>query len=89
MMPYFYTQLWPDPCRNLASMDSDLMPIRSMDSDLMPIRDSQIDKDKLPKSFIFIQAEVLPHFRTLITYPLISDADISADNLGLAKNTSV
>ncbi|KAL7177418.1 hypothetical protein ACSBR2_030725 [Camellia fascicularis] len=51
----------------------------------MLILDSLIDKDKFPKSFILIQAEVLPHSRTLITYPSIPDSGISADNLGLAE----
>ena len=45
------------------------------------ILDSPIDKDKLPKSFILIQAEVLSHFRTLIPYPFTSDSGIFAGNL--------
>ena len=59
-----------------------------MDSGSMSIQDSQIDKNKLPKSFILIQAEVLPHFRTLVIYPLIPKSDIFGDNLGLAEITS-
>ncbi|GMP31162.1 hypothetical protein CsSME_00005492 [Camellia sinensis var. sinensis] len=52
------------------------------------ILDSPIDKDKPPKSFILIQAEALPHSRTLVPYPLIPDFDIFEDNLGLAEITS-
>ncbi|GMP52731.1 hypothetical protein CsSME_00018437 [Camellia sinensis var. sinensis] len=54
----------------------------------MLILDSLIDKDKLPKSFILIQAEVLPHSRTLVPYLFISDSGISTNNLGLAEITS-
>ena len=53
------------------------------------ILDSSIDKDKLPKSFILIHAEVLPHSRTLVPYPLIPYSDIFGDNLGPAEITSV
>ncbi|KAL7161052.1 hypothetical protein ACSBR2_041659 [Camellia fascicularis] len=59
-----------------------------MDSGSMFILDSQLDRDKLPKSFIFIQTEILPYSRTLIPYPFISDFDISTDNVGLAGITS-
>ena len=52
------------------------------------ILDSQRDKDKLPKSVILIHAEVLPHSRTLVPYPLIPDSDIFGGNLGLAEITS-
>ncbi|KAL7228953.1 hypothetical protein ACSBR2_007617 [Camellia fascicularis] len=54
----------------------------------MLILDSQLDRDKFPKIFIFIQTEILPYSRTLVPYLLISDSGISADNLGLSKITS-
>ena len=59
-----------------------------MDSGSVLILDSTVDKDKLPKSFILIQAESLPHSRTLVPYPLIPDSDIFGDNLGLSEITS-
>ena len=59
-----------------------------MDSGSMLILDSQLDRDKLLKSFIIIHAKVLHSSRTLVPYPLISDSGISADNLGLAVITS-
>ncbi|KAL7229525.1 hypothetical protein ACSBR2_008099 [Camellia fascicularis] len=59
-----------------------------MDFSLVLILDSPIDKDKLPKSSILIQAEVHPHSRTLVLYPLIPDSNIFGDNLGLAEITS-
>ena len=59
-----------------------------MDFSSVLILDSLIDKDKLSKSFILIQAKVLPHSRTLVLYPLISNSDIFRDNLGTAKITS-
>lgn len=77
-VPLFYSQLNPSPNRSLASMDFSSMLIL----------DSPIDKNKLPKSFILIQAKVLPHSRTLVPYPLISSSDIFRDNLGLAEITS-
>ncbi|KAL7256382.1 hypothetical protein ACSBR1_010328 [Camellia fascicularis] len=43
------------------------------------------DKDRLPKSAIFIHLEVFLHSRTLVPYPLISDSDFFGDNLGLAE----
>mgnify|MGYP003702386783 CR=1 FL=1 len=49
---------------------------------------SPIDKDKLPKSFILIQTEVLPHSRTLVPYLFIPDSDIFGDYLGLTEITS-
>ena len=60
-----------------------------MDFSSVLILDSPIDKDKLPKSFILIQAEVFPYSRTLVPYPLIPDFDIFGDNLGLEEITSV
>ena len=77
-VPLFYSQYKPSLNRSLASMDFSSVLIL----------DSPIDKDKLPKSFIRIQAEVLPHFRTLVLYPRIPDSDIFGDNLGLAEITS-
>ncbi|KAL7243521.1 hypothetical protein ACSBR1_015839 [Camellia fascicularis] len=59
-----------------------------MDFSSVLILDSPIDKDKLPKSFILIQAGVLSHSRTLVLYLLIPDFDIFEDNLGLAEITS-
>ena len=56
-----------------------------MDFSLVLILESPIDKDKLSKSFILIQAEVLLHSRTLVPYSLIPDSDIFRDNLGLAE----
>ncbi|KAL7198091.1 hypothetical protein ACSBR2_020582 [Camellia fascicularis] len=56
-----------------------------MDFSSLLIMDSSIDKDKLPKSFILIQAESLPHSRTLVLYPLIPNFDFFEDNLGLAE----
>ncbi|GMP25693.1 hypothetical protein CsSME_00002434 [Camellia sinensis var. sinensis] len=41
--------------------------------------------DKLSKSLIFTQTEVLPHSRTLVPYPFILDSGFFADNLGLAE----
>ncbi|KAL7193794.1 hypothetical protein ACSBR2_025427 [Camellia fascicularis] len=64
-----------NPHRSLASMDF---------SSLL-ILNSSIDKDKLLKSFILIQAESLPHSRTLVPYPLIPDFDFFGDNLDLAE----
>ena len=54
----------------------------------MLIQDSSTDRDKLSKNVILIYAEVLPHSRTLVPYPLISDSDIFSDNLGLTEITS-
>ena len=56
----------------------------------MSTLDSSRDKDKLPKSFIFILAKSPLYSRTLVPYPvsLISDSDILGDNLGLAELTS-
>ena len=59
-----------------------------MDFSSLLILDSAIDKDKLPKSFILIQVESLPHSRTLVPYPFIPDSDIFGDNLGLVEITS-
>ncbi|KAL7166593.1 hypothetical protein ACSBR2_037292 [Camellia fascicularis] len=57
-----------------------------MNSGSMLILDSQLDKDKLPKSLIFIQTEALPHSRTPVPYPFISDSSISVDHLSTDKN---
>ncbi|KAI8003240.1 Uncharacterized protein L728 [Camellia lanceoleosa] len=46
------------------------------------------DKDKLFKRVILILAVVIPHSRTLVPYPLISNSDIFGDNLGLVEITS-
>ncbi|GMP83028.1 hypothetical protein CsSME_00037103 [Camellia sinensis var. sinensis] len=59
-----------------------------MDSSSMLILDSQLDRDKLPKSFILIQTEIFPCSKTLVPYPLISNSGIIVDNLGLAEITS-
>ncbi|KAL7212165.1 hypothetical protein ACSBR2_014938 [Camellia fascicularis] len=56
-----------------------------MDSNLVLTLDSSRDKDRLPKSAIFIHLEVFLHSRTLVPYPLISDSDFFGDNLGLAE----
>ncbi|THG04489.1 hypothetical protein TEA_024483 [Camellia sinensis var. sinensis] len=65
----------PNPSRSLASLDSVSLLIL----------DSQLDWDKLTKSLIFCQTEVLSHSRTLVPYPLIPDFDFFTDNLGLAE----
>ncbi|KAL7216390.1 hypothetical protein ACSBR1_028353 [Camellia fascicularis] len=56
-----------------------------MDSNSVTILDSPRDKDRLPKSAIFIHLEVFLHSRTLVPYPLILDSDFFGDNLGLAE----
>ena len=59
-----------------------------MDSCSVRILDFLRDKEKHPKSVVLIHAIVLPHSRTLVPNPLISDSDIFGDNLGLAEITS-